>query len=426
MKKLMLGLSWERLKTVPGLFRNVVVLVVLVIAGIAAGSYMGREMNFIPPWDDRATLWAEFENAPGTQPDIIHAVTIAGVQVGQIVDWKVSERGTALIKMNIEGEHQIYDNARAVLRTVNPLNQMYIELNLGGPPGRPLPEGGTIPIGQTERPIQANEVLQKLDERSQHALTALLQESDTALARAPEQLPGGFHATDRFLAGLRPVVEAVQTRREKLSKLMTSLSQIATAAGANQERVARLAAATEQALGVIARNDRQLRESLEHLPGLNAELRRSLTATQDLTTQLDPTLDDLNDASEELPPALERFTGTTKELGRFVDKARPVVAEARPVVADLRPFITDADQALDDVEPVTDHLDRDTKIVTSYLTDLRAFVFNTSSVFSVSDARGPIIRGHATAPSDGGMLPGNNGGYNPGQESGQDDSDGGN
>jgi len=425
MKKLMLGLRWERIRTVPGLSRNVVVLIALIVAGIAAGSYMGSQMRLIPPWDDRYTFSAEFENAPGTQPEIIHTVTIAGVQVGQIVDWRVSERGTAIITMDIEGEHQIYDNARAVLRTVNPLNQMFIEINPGGPPAEPLPENRTIPVSQTERPIQANEVLQKLDQRAQHALTAMLQESDAALARAPEQLPDGFRATDSFLKSLRPAVEAVQTRREKLGQLMNSLSQLAAAAGGNQERVTRLASATEQALGVVARNDRQLRQSLRQLPGLNHQLRRALTSTQGLTTQLDPTLDNLNAASEKLPPALERFTGTTKELGRFVDKARPVVAEARPVVADLRPLITDVDHALDDTKTVTDKLDRDTRIVTSYLTDLQAFVFNTSSLFSVSDERGPIIRGHAIVPSDGGLVPGNNGGYDPGHDSG-DNAEGGN
>ena len=399
---------WTRVLTVPGLFRNIIVLITLVVVALAAGGYMASQMNFNPPWQDRFTFSAEFDNAPGTRPDARHSVTIAGVQVGQIVEAEVSDRGTAIITMSIEPGHRIYDNARAVLRAGNPLNQMYVEINPGSPPGNPLPEGGTIPAGQTERPIQPNEVLQHLDQRAQQALTALLRESDVALARAPDHLPAGLRATDNMLTALRPVVEAVQTRRTKLRTLMTSLSQIADAVGGNQARAARLADAAQQAMGVLARNDADLRHSLHQLPGLNAQLRSALTATQDLTGQLDPTLRNLNAASEALPPALDRFTKTAHELGAFAGDARPVVAKARPMLADLRPLMADTDRALDDTTPITAKLDRDTKIITSYLADLQAFVFNTSSVFSVSDARGPIIRGHLTIPPNGGLLPGSN------------------
>lgn len=407
MRKSMRG-TWERVRTVPGLFRNIVVILVLIVVGIASGSYMGNQMRFIPPWDDRFVFVAEFENAPATKPEAHHSVTIAGVDVGQIVAWKVSDRGTALLTLDIEAEHRIHDNATAVLRTVNPLNQMFVEINPGGPPGAPLEQDAVLPAGQTERPVQANEVLIHLDDKAQAALTALLRESDVALARAPEQLPGGITEMDRFLQGLQPAVEAVQTRREKLAQVMSAFSQIATAVGGNQERTVRLAEATEQALGVLAENDQELTATLAEMPGLNDQLRRALTATQDLTTQLDPTLENLEAASADLPPALERLTDTAGELREFAEVARPVVAEARPVVADLRPFIADVDVALDDTLPITDRLDRDTAIVVSYLTDLQAFFYNTSSLFSPEDGAGPIIRGHATVPknpTEGGFRP---------------------
>ncbi|MGH3468554.1 MAG: MlaD family protein [Thermocrispum sp.] len=367
------------------------------------------------PWEDHTVVKAEFEQVPGVNPNSSHVVTIAGVRVGRIADWRATDRGTALLTLDIEGRRKVFDNARAVLRPKNPLNEMQVELNPGGPPGKPLGDDGTIPLSRTQRPIQADEVLKHLDERSQQALTDLLIESDVALVRAPRQLPGGIRETNATLGELKPVMEALATRREQLSKLITALSRISTAAGANDARLAKLADSTQQTLGVLAANDDDLRDSLRHLPGLGDQLRDALGATQRLTAELDPTLDDLNAASGTLPKALRKLTDTVGSLGKAVDAARPFVAKTRPVVADLRPFSGDLNGALGDLRPITRTADRDTGIVERYLDDIAAFVYNTASVFGAGDTKETgIIRGHFVARlPDGGFLPGGHGGYAP-------------
>ncbi|MFB9730330.1 MlaD family protein [Haloechinothrix salitolerans] len=397
--------------------RNLTIVVAFLALGLAAAGINLANADFTPPWSDRYVFVAEFEDAAGNNADAKHLVTIAGVEVGQIVDWEVSDRGSARLTLSIEPGHRIHDNARAVMRTVNPLNQMYIEIDPGGPPGAPLRAGGMLPASQTERAIQPDEVMRHLDDRSRRALGALLRESDVALARAPEQLPEGLRATDSTLRHLRPALKALRTRRDKLSELSSGLSRIAQAVGGNQDRLATLADSAQQALRVVRRNDDELRLTLGELPGLNKQLRRALTGTQEVTNELDPVLTDLESASDTLPSALERTGELAEELGRTVDKAKPVVAKAKPVATDLRPLVADADVALSDVRPVSRRLPHDTAVLESYLTDLQAFVYNTSSVFSPRDAQGTIIRGHAVVPvPDGGAIPGARGGYAPSPE----------
>lgn len=411
--------TWSRLRTEPGLGRNVAVVATALVTAVVVGGYMLSQANYVPPIG-RQVIRAEFSSAPGTNASTVQRVTISGVPVGTITRTEVTDRGTAVVELNIEDDHRIYENARAVLRTINPLNEMYVELSPGGPPAERLSDGGTIPIEQTARPVQADEVLHNLDERSQHALTALLAESDAALARAPRDLPAGLRAADATLVGLRPVVEKLQTRRKLLGRLVTSLSQIAQAAGGDQERVARLATSTQAAFSVLAENDRDLRAGLRELPGLSAELRHALTSTQDLTKQLDPTLKGLSAASGDLPPALDRFTDTVEELGRTMDTAQPVVTSARSVVRDLRPFVSDLNSALTDTVPITRTLDRSTRGLGWYLDDLRAFVFNTSSVFGIKDGQGSFIRAYLTQPlPDGGALAGQHGAEPPRTEDGR-------
>ncbi|KLL11184.1 MULTISPECIES: MlaD family protein [Protofrankia] len=411
---------WERIRTVPGLGRDMTALAVLVVLGLVAAVIIQSQLSSTPPWANRSIVKAEFASVPGVNPTSSNQVTIAGVKVGKIADWSVSDHATAILTLEIEPGHPVYDNARAVVRPKNALNEMSVEINPGGPPGRVLPSGGLIPLKQTSRPIQADEVLSHLDDRTQLALTDLLVESDVALARSEKELPPGLAATDGTVTQLQPVVEALQTRREKISQLVTALSQISTAVGGNDQRVAQLATATQQTLETLAGNDGQLRDSLAQLPGLTDQLRRTLTSTQALTEQLDPTLDNLHSASGELPKTLERLESTVDELGNTVDAAKPVVSKARPVVADLRPMADDIDNSLINLRPISRNLDRDTQTVVSYLTDIQAFVYNTSSVFGAGDAQGSIIRGHLVVPLPAaGVLPKQPpNGYFPGPENG--------
>ncbi|WP_181780147.1 MlaD family protein [Pseudonocardia pini] len=414
--------AWARVRSVPGLGRDVTVLSVLV--ALALGSVVGIEsyLGKSYPWQDGFALRAEFEQVPALNPRSSHYVTIAGVSVGEIKGAEPTADGTAVVDMNIRAadyREPIYSDATAVLRAETVLNEMYVEINPGTPAAGPMESGGTIPLGRTARPIQADEVLGHLDERTRQALSDLFVESDVALARAPELLPEGLTATDDTVVALRPVAEALQTRRERIATLVTSLSQVAQSVGADQERTVALADATHSALGVLAESDAELRGTLEQLPGLSGELRNALTGTQRLTEQLDPTLDNLSAASEELPAALGRLGQTSARLGEVVDSAGPFLGKARPVVAKLNPLVTDVDAALDDLLPVTSPLAEDIAIVQDYLTPIRAFTYNTSSVFGTRDGQGGIIRGQLVVSlPDNQILPGGEPRNDPGAQNG--------
>jgi phospholipid/cholesterol/gamma-HCH transport system substrate-binding protein len=377
-------------------------MVLGVFAAVIIKSYLGGTA----PWSEETVVKAEFAQVPGLNPKSQNSVTIAGVKVGAVTAAEATDRGTAVVTMTLDGEYDVFEDARAVLRPKNPLNEMQVELNPGTKSAGKLSEDSVIPITQTERPVQADEILDHLDERSQLALTDLLLESDVALARAPQNLTDGLGATTDTLSTLEPVVKAMQTRRTKIAELVTALGDISAAVGQNDERVTRLAAATQQTLAVLAESDGALRASLEQLPGLTGQLRKALTSTQRLTTQLDPTLDNLNAASDALPPALNRFESTVGNLGKTIDAAKPVLDLARPVIADLRPTVANLSTSLGTFGQVTSRLDQDTRTVMSYLTDIKAFVYNTSSVFGAGDAQGSIIRGHLIVPLPaGGVLP---------------------
>ncbi|HWE90080.1 MAG TPA: MlaD family protein [Pseudonocardiaceae bacterium] len=410
-RKFSIRRTWERIRTVPGLGRNVLAVTILIALGITSAAIILGNQRFIPPWAERYTFSADFIEAAAVNPGQQPLVRIAGVPVGQITDSQVTANGQARLTFSLEPGHQIYRNAHLVLRPTNPLNEMYVEVDPGGPPGTPLPAGGVIPASQTERPIQPDEVLDNLSSSSRAALTDLLETSDVALASAPQNLPSGLNATDATLVAFQPVLNALQTRRQNIAELVTALSEISTAVGHNDSRLSGLMDATEQTLTALSQNNSDLQSTLQQLPGTTNALRTAMTSVTGLSGQLDPALKNLGAASGQLPSVLRKLQGTVNSLGQTVQAAGPVVAEAGPVLQNLSPLVSNVRTALGSLAPLAGDLGPDTSTLVPYINDVQAFIYNTSGAFSLSDANGGFIRGHVTVPlPDAGVLPGTHGG----------------
>jgi phospholipid/cholesterol/gamma-HCH transport system substrate-binding protein len=388
------------MKNEPGLVRNLAVTLALVLLASVCGGIILTNQRFNWPWEDELTFYVTLRSSPGVSPGNGQEVRIAGVQVGDIRSVDVDDNGNAKLGIAIDPQYRVYDNAKVVLRPKSPVNEMYMELNPGGPPGKQLSDDAVLPVANSQRPIQIDEVLGHLDVNTRDALTSLLSESDVALAKAPEQLPEGVKATDQVARNLRPVAEALQTRKDTLAKLVTSLQQIATSVGGNDTRLSELATALQRTLNTVGTRSDSLDATLAALPDVMRQLKQATQAVQGLSDQLDPTLDNLQKATGTLPDSLSRLTKTADRIGQTVDVAAPVVAKARPVVADLRPFTGKLNEALPALGSITRNLDPVTGNLVSYLNDLGAFVVQTRSVTSLTDGNSGVLRAQVgIAPS---------------------------
>jgi phospholipid/cholesterol/gamma-HCH transport system substrate-binding protein len=386
---------WQRVRTEPQLGRNVIALATVILLGLGAGGYIvGRQGAGVLawPWEDRLHFTAQFREAPAIAPGQGHEVRIAGVPVGAIEDATVTEDGLAEVELSVEPEHTIYHNARLVLRPKSPLNEMYVTIDPGGPPAKPLADGDTLPAANTVRPIQVDEVLSYLDNDTRDALSALITESDLALARAPKELAPGLNSMDALMQQMQPVMSALRTRQEALAELITALSTMSDTIGGNDQRLITLATTLEQTLHDLGAHSRPLDESLRQLPGFMDQLEQTMGRMSELSSELDPTLanlsragDPLADGLEDLDPVLDRATG-------FFHKAGPLAAEARPVFRNLRPALAHVRPSMPDLNQMTAQLDPFTGGLVQYQEDVSAYVYNTASVVSIRDETGPIVR----------------------------------
>jgi phospholipid/cholesterol/gamma-HCH transport system substrate-binding protein len=385
--------TWERIRGTKGLGRDLAVVAGLLVLASVVGGYILNHQRISFPWNDRVAFRADFEEAPGVAAGQGQEVRIAGVPVGEITAADVSPAGRARLTLSLEPRYRdVYANARAWLRPKSALNEMYVLLDPGGKPTARLEPGAVIPQAQTARPIQMDEVMAHLDDMTRAAGGIALAEADAALAR-PESLPPALRATDGLLLSLRPVMEALDTRRDRIARLTTALADIATAAGADDVRLARMLDSARETLDALADRDADLEATLAQLPALGDEVRRVSAATTALTGELDPMLDGLRTASDRLPGALGGLSGVLDRLDRTVELARPVVDGARPLAGDLRPVAASSRAALADTVAWTGRLDPMTANLVAHLPDVRDFVYRGNSVFHLDDAHGPILRG---------------------------------
>jgi len=380
----------------PGLVRNLLVFAVVTALGISSLGIILSRQRISWPWERTFTFAATFTETAGISPGNGQEVRIAGVPVGEITEAHVDRQGHAVVEMRIDADHPIYDNAHLVMRPKSPLNEIFINVNPGGPPGRPLPADAVLPLASTSKAVQVDEVLAHLDDNTRTALGNLLTESDIALASAPRDLPAGLRATDRVLTDLAPVATELDTRRATIAELVSALSQMSTAVGGDDARLAALADSLNRTLNSVAAQSGALDSSLARLPGLSTSLRSATDSVTDLATELDPTLDDVRAASDTLPGSLNRLTDSVDTVGDTVDAARPFVDRARPVFDDLRPFAGHLRDAAADLVPITGDLGPITGQLLPYLPDLQAFIYNTNSMVSLHDVNKGILRGQFT------------------------------
>jgi len=402
-----LSAVWGRIQNTPGIKRDVAIVVALIVVGSLTTIYLFGKYDVVSPTADTFEFSADFDQAPAVQLASRQEVRIAGISVGKITDADVTDEGAARLKFTIDPDQKVYTNARLVMRSKTPLNVMYVALDPGGPPAAPLDEGGVIPMEQTERVLQPYELLDELDARARTALTDLVMQADVALADAPANLPDGVKALDGAVSSFEPVINALHERRANLEHLVTAVAQISQAAGEDDARLTSLADSLATTLGVLARNDTQVGETLSSLPGLTRTLRESMRSSAQLSRLLSPTLVSLDEASGDLPAALEDLDDTVVNAHGLLESARPVVRKLRPVVADLRPLVTDLRLSLGDLSPVVSTLPDATQRLVPWLDHLGAFIYNTSSSFSLGDVNGGLGRANVvlklTDPTGGGL-----------------------
>lgn len=272
------------------------------------------------------SLTADFQDASGlVQGD---EVLIGPTQAGTISSIGLTRSGAAAVAMSLDdGVSPLHQGtvARIYEDSLSGIADHYVELEPGSTSDPALPDGGTIPEGETYSEVGIDELFDTFDPLTRAGLSdfirgeaASLKGRGTQANRALEYLAPGLASTSAVAAELtrdQPAFDGL---------VVKGAQALQTLAG-RSEQLSQLIANTDAATGAIARQSESLQTALSLLP---ATLSRSATTFAGLRTTLD-SLDPLVAAAK---PAVRR-------LPLFLTRLEPLITEAIPTVAQLAALV---------------------------------------------------------------------------------------
>jgi phospholipid/cholesterol/gamma-HCH transport system substrate-binding protein len=308
----------------------------LIVAAFGVTLYILNHQPSFQFGQSYYTVRAPFATAAAVTSGQGQAVTIAGVQVGQVGGVSLQD-GRAVVTMNIYKQYApIYRDATVLLRPRTPLKDMYLSLDPGTPSSGRVPNGGTLGVGNTQPDVDVSEILSSLDADTRNYLLLLLQGGASAFhdhgstaeapsAKAVADLQGTlkrFEPLDRDTATFAGLLA---TRRRNIRRAIHNLNLVANSLGGVEGQLASLISASDTNFRAISANDAQLESTLSLFPGTLRQTTQTLGKVQSFASASATTLQKLQPFAKNLGPALRA--------------SRPLFKDTTPVIAgELRPF----------------------------------------------------------------------------------------
>jgi phospholipid/cholesterol/gamma-HCH transport system substrate-binding protein len=414
--------------------RDFVAIVGLVVLAVVIVGYILFHQPAFSFDQSYYTVQAQFANAAAVTPGQGQAVTIAGVQVGQVGAVNL-KNGRAVVTMNIDRKYApIYRNATVLLRPRTPLKDMYLALDPGSERAGVVPPGGMLSASATSPTVDLDQILSALDADTRSYLLLLLSggagafrdrtgtsaqtiEASSTPGPGATPSPGAVNSLSGTFKRFAPLNRDTQkfatllaARNRSLRTAIHNLQRVATSLGGVDSQLASLIVASNTNFSAIAFQDANLKAGLSLLPGT--------------LTQTDTTLGKVQRFSAQLGPTLQKLVPFAHALGPALSASRPLFHDTTPVIQNqLRPFSIAVQPLAKALRPAATKLAQATPPLTKSVGFLNT-LFNTlayqpkageqgylfwgswlahiaNSLANVQDANGPTVRGifMATCPA---------------------------
>lgn len=235
---------------------NLPIFLAYAAAALAVLAYllmhMGGGLAFHSTYPVAADFTAASDLVPGDD------VTISGVTVGRVASVQLIQGGARAHLQLDEQYAPLYQNARAMIKIKNLLNESYVELYKGTASSGQLPQGGVIPSSRTLTPVELSQVLDVLKPDTRQQLTSIINNLGESVAGQGQNLnstTGSLKVTAQALDG---IAHALASQQVNLGSLITSLSKVLATLAAWHQQLKALVADWDGVMRALAQHEQQL------------------------------------------------------------------------------------------------------------------------------------------------------------------------
>ena len=277
------------------------------------------------------TVVIEFENAGQLVKG--NPVQIGGNQIGKVTDIELAPNGQVYVNTSLKGPHvplRVGTKARIKQLSLSSIAGRYIELE---PPTEPavartqanIPEGGRIPVTQTQTQIELDQLFDTLDPAARVAIQDFIKGSAKQWQDRGNEANRGLQYLNPTLSTSRRLFNELTSDKALLRRFVGDSAKFMTLVASRREDLRGVVENLNTTTAAIASEKRALRDAIGQLPGFMRTANTTFVNTRQALDDLDP----LVNASKPVAPKLETL----------LEDLRPFANDARPTVRDLNNIV---------------------------------------------------------------------------------------
>lgn len=284
-------------------------------------------------------------------------VRLAGVAVGSVDSVRTAD-GVALIGLGIEDDRAwpLPRDTAARLRFGTTVGDAvrYVELLPGPRDAPPLPDDALISGERAHSPVEFDEFFDTFDAPTRADLQGWLHQADATFRGRSRTLSRALRTTPRALRAVADLWRETSADPAALRDLVRETGAVTRTLDAHRPQLQRLVEGAEGTFAELAAGQRDVRRSLDALPGALRETRQTLARSESSVAALRAFVRDLAPGAAALPrlagaagAALDRLRSIEPGARRALDTGAAAAPDIARLLRDGRPFATRAGAALD-------------------------------------------------------------------------------
>jgi virulence factor Mce-like protein len=290
-------------------------LAVVAVLGAAVGALLLTGAS-----DDSSgkTYKIQFDNSFGLTEG--GDFKVGGVKAGQTTKFDVDNSAarpvaTVTAELNEPGFDDLRKDARCRIRPQSLIGEYYVDCQPGTSPVK-IPEGGTVPVTQTESNVPTDLLNNVLRRPYRERLRLIIAELGTGLAGRPQDLQAVLKRAHPGLRETSRVLRILGDQNKIIQDFIVNSDTVVGELEAKKRDVARWVTEAADTADISASRRTDIAASFHRLPTFLDELKRTMVPLGKLADEQRPLLIDLRRSA---PDLREFFT----RLGPFSEASRP-------------------------------------------------------------------------------------------------------
>lgn len=326
-----------------------------------------------------------------------HEVRFKGIPAGSITDVDTDGR-QAVITVKVQKKWgPIYRDAKATVRPVTPLEDMYLDIVSRGSKAAGEARADTpIEPSQTATSVDIADVLNTFGADVRERLRSMLNNLGGGLADGGRNLQASFAATVPLVETAGQVTHELAIRARSTRRLVHDTAVLTRELGSRDQQLRRLVTAGGDTFETLQQGRQDLDATLRALPPTLVSLDGSLQAVDGVLPAVNDAATKLEVTARELPDALDGIRDLSRNATPALQALRPAVRRLRPLSAALAPSAKDLDGALGTLRPQVPTFNNLVKDLASCERGVSDFFQLDPAFATLNDSRGPIMRADLT------------------------------